>query len=152
MSFQACDWEKNLWTKKDVKYVTALHGWKPSQNPSLNDSSQKCCCLCSTNPVLDHSQAFGLSRSALEPGTERLQCCSWHGGSCAFCVDAWHCVSKANVSSKTGVWPLKDLHHGIDQICQASFPLHPYFAFASMQRIITQTKAQCLETQILRTQ
>lgn len=75
--------EKNLSTKKDVKYVTALCGWKLSQTPSLNDSSQKHCCLCFTNPVLDLSQAFGLSRSALEPDTERLQCCSWHGGSCS---------------------------------------------------------------------
>lgn len=41
-------------------------------------------------------------------------------------------VSKANLSSKVGVWHLKDFHWAIDQICQAPLPLHTYFAFASV--------------------
>lgn len=57
-------------------------------------------------------------------------------------------VRKANVSVKIGVWPLKDLHQGTDQICQASSITTPHFAFASMQRVCLKTEAKDLKIQI----
>jgi len=69
--------------------------------------------------VLDCFQEFELSRSALDPDREaEILNMAWR----QLCLSALvhgtvPMVSKANVSSKTGVWLLKGFHQGVEQIC-----------------------------------